>query len=99
VVFAHAENAVTSEAIVDECLISSTSREFKVVEKRWAGALLSLKCCCFVWKPSWKHDHTIWTSPSEEEEKKTFWPFGILSQSFFAPLGVLLVMKTLEDEW
>jgi len=23
-------------------------------KKWWAGALLSEKCCCFVWKPSWK---------------------------------------------
>ena len=42
----------------------------------------------------------IWTSPSEEEEEEeedfgrlvTFW-FGT-----FAPLGMLFVMKTLEDE-
>jgi len=24
-------------------------------KKRWAGALLSEKCCCFVQKPSWKN--------------------------------------------
>jgi len=40
----------------------------------------------------------------EEERKKNIWPvlrvLGlILLRCFLAPLGVLLVMKTLEDEW
>jgi len=40
----------------------------------------------------------------EEERKKNIWPvlqvIGlVLLQCFLAPLGVLLVMKTLEDEW
>ena len=26
----------------------------QIWKKRWAGALLSEKCCCFVRKPSWK---------------------------------------------
>ena len=36
-------------------------------------------------------------SSPEEEKKNTFWfnTFVML----FAPLGVLLIMKTLEDEW
>jgi len=40
----------------------------------------------------------------EEERKKNIWPvlrvLGlVLLQCFLVPLGVLLVMKTLEDEW
>ena len=40
----------------------------------------------------------------EEERKKNIWPvlrvLGlVLLRCFLAPLGVLLVMKTLEDEW
>ena len=36
----------------------------------------------------------------EEEERKTFWPSGglVLLQSFFAPLDVLFIMKTLKGE-
>jgi len=41
----------------------------------------------------------IRTCPSEEEERKTFWPSGdFLVRCFLAPMGVLFVMKTLEDE-
>jgi len=47
------------------------------------------------------------TSLSVEEEKKerkTFWPFGdflflVPLRYFFAPLGMLMVMKALKDEW
>jgi len=40
----------------------------------------------------------------EEERKKSIWPvlrvLGlVLLRCFLVPLGVLLVMKTLEDEW
>jgi len=44
------ENGVTNKAIVLQWLVW----DFKVVKKWWAGALLSVKCCCFVQKPSWK---------------------------------------------
>ena len=30
------------------------SRDFKVVKNWWVGALLSVKCCCFMWDPSSK---------------------------------------------
>ena len=35
---------------------SSVSGSNRLVfgKKRWSGALLSEKCCCFVWKPLWK---------------------------------------------
>jgi len=50
--------------------------------------------------------HAIWTSPEEkveekeEERKKCIWQLSgsVLSPCFFAPPGVLFVMKTLEDE-
>ena len=39
----------------------------------------------------------------KEEERKTFWLSGDFLvwyfHDFLAPLGVLFVMKTLEDEW
>jgi len=67
---------------------SSSNRVTSTWKKRWAGALLSEKCCCFVRKPSWK---------------RTFWPSGdflvqYFRDAFLAPLDVLFVMKTLEDE-
>ena len=45
-----------------------------------------------------------WASSSEERRKKNTWPvlrvFGLVPLlRFLVPLGVLLVMKTLEDEW
>jgi len=44
-----------------------SSCDFKPGKKRWAGALLSEKCCCFVLKPSWVTQ--IWTSPSRAWER------------------------------
>ena len=51
---------------------------------------------------------TIVKEPAEEEEveeqRKTFWPSAwrlsglVLSRCFLAPLGVFIVMKTLEDK-
>ena len=71
------------------------------VEKWWAGALLSGKCCCFVQKRSCTQ---FWTGQSEqEEEREAFLPFRwlsglVCSQCFFGPLGVLFIMKALKDE-
>ena len=48
------KNVVVKEAIVLHWAVRIASRDFKPGKKRWAGALLSEKCCCFVWKPSWK---------------------------------------------
>jgi len=61
-------------SIVNEDIVTGSNRpwDFKVV--CWYGALLSGKCCCFVWILSWK-SYVIWTKPSEEEEE-TFWPSG-----------------------
>ena len=36
----------------------TTLWDFKVVKKWWGGALISVNCCCFVWKPSWE-SHAI----------------------------------------
>jgi len=76
-------------------------RDFEVVKKRWGRALLRRKCCCFVRKLAREVTY-YWASSSEE--RKT-WQFGrlllfcwVLSRCFLVPLGVLLVMKTLEDE-
>jgi len=65
--------------------------------------------CCFVWKQS-----QIWTSrlkkkkrkKKKKKKKKKEKHFGHLASfcfntfsMLFSPLGVLFVMKTLEDEW
>ena len=46
------ENDVVKEAIVLQRAVRIASCDFKPGKKRWAGALLSEKCCCFVRKPS-----------------------------------------------
>jgi len=48
------KNGIAKEAIVLRWAAWTTSWDFKPRKKRWAGALLSGKCCCFVRKPSWK---------------------------------------------
>ena len=49
------ENGVANEAIDLRCPVWTTLWDLK---EWWAGALLSVKCCCFVWKPLWK-SHAI----------------------------------------
>jgi len=44
----HFENGITNEAIVIQRPVRTASWDF---EKRWTHALLSVKCCYFVWKP------------------------------------------------
>jgi len=48
------KNGVVKEAIVLRWVVRIASCDFKPGKKRWAGALLSGKCCCFVQKPSRK---------------------------------------------
>ena len=48
------KNGIVKEAIVLQWAVRITSCDFKPGKKRWAGTLISEKCCCFVWKPSWK---------------------------------------------
>ena len=45
-------------------------------KKRWAGALLSEKCCCFVRKPSWKSHANLNEPVWRRRRRKTFWPSG-----------------------
>jgi len=45
------KNGVTKKAIVLQWAVGTASWYFKPGKKRWASALLSGKCCCFVWKP------------------------------------------------
>ena len=77
----------------------STSWDFKVVKKQWADTLLSVKCCCFVRKPSRK-SHTILNQPVWRRRKKTFWQLSglVLLWYLLTPLSMLFIMKTLEDE-
>jgi len=46
------KNGVVKEA--SQWAVRIASCDFEPGKKRWAGALLSEKCCCFVWKPLWK---------------------------------------------
>jgi len=65
----------------------------RLLKKRWAGALLSVNCCWFVWIPSWK-SHTIWTSSFEEEEerrKEERKHFGCLATFWFSTFTMLVV--------
>jgi len=56
------------------------------MKKRWAGALLSVKCCCFV-QNHCERVTQFWTSPSERRRrKKTFWPSGNFLVSTFLML-------------
>jgi len=52
------ENGIANAAIVLQWPVRTALWHFKVVKKRWACALLSVKCCCFVWKALWK-SHTV----------------------------------------
>jgi len=100
------ENGVANEAIVLEWVVSSTLLDFKAVKKQWAGALLSVECCCFVQRPCiWRASRNFELAclKMKMNERKyfghlvTFW-FSIFRMSF-SPLGVMLVMKILEDKW
>jgi len=46
------KNSVVKEAIVLQRAVRIALCDFKPGKKRWAGALLSEKCCCFVRKRS-----------------------------------------------
>ena len=48
------KNGVVKEAMVLQWAVRIASCDFKPGKKRWVGALLSEKCCCFVRKSSWK---------------------------------------------
>ena len=48
------KNGTAKEAIVLQWVVRTTSWDFELGKKQWAGALLSGKCCCVVRKPSWK---------------------------------------------
>jgi len=90
--------------------ISYTSAlwDFEVVKKQWGCALLRKKWCCFVCKPLWE-DHAVlsypaWRKKKERSRKKNICrilrvPGLVPSQCFLVPLGAMLVIKTLEDEW
>ena len=45
---------IANEAIVLQSLVETALWDSEVVKKRWASALLSVKCCCFVRKSSWR---------------------------------------------
>jgi len=54
------KNGVMKEAIVLQWAVRIASCDFKPgKKKRWAGAVLSEKCCCFMRKPSWKSNANL----------------------------------------
>jgi len=94
------ENGIANKAIVLQWPVRTASWDLKVVKKRWASTLLSVKCCCFVQKPSWK-SYQLLICPSKEEKEETFkkniLAFWWLSSSvflwcFFMTVGVLFIM-------
>ena len=46
------ENGVTKEAIVIEWAAAAAGENLEVAKKRCPGALLGVKCCCYVRKRS-----------------------------------------------
>jgi len=70
------------------------------VKKQWAGALLNVKCCCFIAKTIVKESCNFELAHLKKKKKnKTFWPSGdflhgsVLSRCYSTLLGVLQVMK------
>ena len=96
------KSGVAKEAIVLQWAVRTASWPFRPLKKWWAGGTAQWKMLC---KNYWERVMQIWTCPSEEEEerKKNIWLSGdfllrYFRDAFLAPLGVLFVMKTLEDE-
>ena len=89
------QNCISNEAIVLQWLVQTTMWDFKVENKRWAGALLDVNCCRSLQKPSWK-SHNF-------ELVKRFGHLAtsgsLLSWCFFMPPGMLFIMKTLIQRW
>ena len=63
------------------CLGMGLNCLVRLVKKHWTGALLNVKCCCFVQKRSWK-SHTILNQPvcrKRRRRRKRFWKIFVLS--------------------
>ena len=90
------KNGVVKEAIVLQWVVRITSCDFKPGKKRWAGALLSEKCCCFCMKTIVKESRKFELARLKKKKKKkkenilaVRWLSGlVLSQCFLAPLVV-----------
>ena len=56
------------------CLGMGLNCLVRLVKKHWTGALLNVKCCCFVQKRSWK-SHTILNQPvcRKRRRRRRFW--------------------------
>ena len=89
---------VVKEAIVLQWAVQIASWDFKPGKKRCAGALLSEKCCCFVQKPSWE-SCKFQLARLKKKNNLDVWRLSgsVLLRCILAPLGVLFVIKTLED--
>jgi len=70
------------EAIVLQWAVWITSCDFKPEEKRWAGALLSEKCCCFMRKQSFE-------LACLKKKKKKEKHFGRLATFWFRTFAML----------
>jgi len=70
------------------------SWDFKVVKKWWAGALLTVKCCCFVRKPRESHtilNYPIWRRRRWRKKQKHF---GCLPTFWFSTFASLFCLTT-----
>ena len=70
----------------------------RLVKKRWAGALLSVKCCCFCVKTIVKESCNFDLAHLKKKTKKKEKHFGRLATFTALSLGVLFTMKTFKDE-
>jgi len=96
------ENGITNEDTVLQWPVWIALWDFK---KRWAGALLSVKCCCLCEN---HHDRVMqfWTSPSEDEKEEeeeeergclvTFWFSTFV---MFCASGCVVHHETLDWGW
>ena len=77
----------SNEAIVVQWLVWSTSWDFKVVKRWWAGALLSVK---------WHKNHcerVVLAHLKKKNKLAAWWLSGsVLSQFFIAPLGIVIAV-------
>jgi len=85
------KNCVTKEAIVLQKVVRTTCWDFKPVKKSYGLVHCSVENAA---QPLWK-SHAI---ACLKKKKKATFLFGTFVMLFLAPLSVLFIIKTLEDE-
>jgi len=72
--FTSEENGIINELSHSSSVTGSNRfMRFQTCDKRWAGALLGVKCCCsFMWKPS-SNSHSVFELAKYFGSLATFW--------------------------